>query len=71
MKHLWLILGILSLTLCVICVLYAALNLYGYHHVLDGSAGLYRRLHQRAVIFGGIGLFFAVLGAAGLFIRFR
>lgn len=47
--------GILSLA-------FAALNLFGYHRVLDGSPALYHRLHQRMILFFVLG---AVLTASG------
>ncbi len=62
MKKLLLIAGILLIVICVVCLLFAALNLHGYYNVLDGSPELYQRLHQRAVVSGLLG---AVLGAAG------
>ncbi len=47
--------GILSLA-------FAALNLFGYHRVLDGSPALYHRLYQRMILFFVLG---AVLTASG------
>ena len=62
MKKMLLIVGIILIIACVLSLLYAALNLYGYYHVLDGSAELYSSLHQRMIIFGLIGIVLAVLG---------
>ena len=62
MKKILLILGIMCVIVCVLSLLFAALNLQGYHNVLDGSANLYNRLHQRMIIFFIVGI---VSGAAG------
>ena len=57
-----LIVGIILIIACVLSLLYAALNQFGYYHVLDGSGELYSMLHQRMIIFGLIGIVLAVLG---------
>ena len=62
MKKPLLIIGIVLLAVCVPALAFAALNLFGYYRVLDGSAELYARLHQRAAVFAAVG---AVLAAAG------
>ena len=62
MKKKLLIVGIILIIACLLSLLYAALNLFGYYHVLDGSAKLYSRLHQRMITFGFIGIVLAVLG---------
>ena len=62
MKKMLLIVGIILIIACVLSLLYAALNLFVYYHVLDGSGELYSRLHQRMIIFGLIGIVLAVLG---------
>ncbi len=54
--------GVAVIVLCVLSLLFAALNLFGYHNVLDGSAELYNRLHQRAIVFFIIGMLLAVAG---------
>ena len=69
MKKFLLIVAVLSIVFCVLSLLYAALNLFAYHNVLDGSAELYRRLHQRTVIFSVIGIVLAAAGAVFLIIR--
>ena len=43
--------GIILAVACVLSASFAALNLHGYYHLLDGSAEHYKRLHKRAVIF--------------------
>ena len=69
MKILWLILGIVSFFACVVSLFFAALNMFGYYNVIDGSAGLYNRLHQRMIVFAVIGIVLAIIGAVCLFIR--
>ena len=71
MKKLLLIAGIVILAAAVLSLLYALLNLLGYHNVLDGSAGLYERLHQRMLTFGIAGFILALLGALCLIVRAR
>ena len=71
MKIFLLIIGIVTLVACVGSILFAALNLYGYHHVLDGSSELYHRMRQRAVVFFVIGLVLAAVGALCLILRAR
>ena len=69
MKILWLILGIVSFFACVVSLFFAALNMFGYYNVIDGSAGLYSILHQRMIVFAVIGIVLAIIGAVCLFIR--
>ena len=71
MKRMLLIVGITLTIASVLSLLYAALNLFGYYHVLDGSAELYSRLHQRMIVFGLIGIVLAVLGAVCFIIRLK
>ena len=69
MKRVLLIIGIVLIVLCVIILLTAVFHLYAYHHVLDGSAELYIRLHGRAILFFIIGISLAVTGAACIFVH--
>lgn len=62
MKKALLITGILIIVACVIILLYAALNYYGYRHVLDGTAELYDRLHRKANVCFALGAVFALIG---------
>ena len=55
MKKWLLAVGIVLIAASVVCLLFAALQLFGYFHVLDGSAALYARLQQRAIAFFVIG----------------
>lgn len=56
--------GIIVIIAGIICLLAAALQLYGYYHVMDGSAELYHRLHRSAMIYGALGLVLTTAGAA-------
>ncbi len=69
MKKLLLIVGIVSLIACVLSLLFAALNLFGYYHVLDGSPDLFVRLHRRMILFFVIGIVLAVVGIMCFIIR--
>ena len=69
MKKMLLIGGVILIIAGVLSLLYAALNLFGDYHVLDGSADLYRNLHRRMITFGFSGIVLAVLGTVCLIIR--
>ena len=69
MKRLLLIVGIISLIACALALLFSAFNWFGYYHVLDGTAELYIRLHQRMIVFFVIGIVLAVIGTVSLIIR--
>ena len=69
MKKRLLIIGVVCLIVCVLALAYAALNWFGYYHVMDGSAELYHRLHQRAFLFFGIGIALAAIGTGCLIVR--
>ena len=69
MRIFLLIVGIVLLVACVLSVLYAALNLYGYHNLLDGTQEHYKNLHKRAVTFFIVAAVLLLLGVACLIIR--
>lgn len=69
MKKLFLIVGIVSIIICILFFLFAVLNMFGYYHVLDGSADLYSRLHHRMIVFFAIGIVFAVIGTVCVIIH--
>ena len=69
MKKLLLIIGIVSIVVCIFFLLLAILHLTGYFQVYDGTAELYRRLHQRMIIFFVTGIALASVGTACLIIR--
>ena len=71
MKKMLLIAGIILIVASVLSLLYAALNLFGYYHVLDGSADLYRSIHWRMITFGLSGIVLAVLGTVCFIIRLK
>ena len=71
MKKMLFIAGIILIIAGVLSLLYAALNLFGYYHVLDGSADLYSRMYRRMITFGLSGIVLAVLGIVSLFIRLK
>ncbi len=65
------IIVIVLIAACVLSLLFAVLNLFGYHHVLDGSGELYSRLHRRMIVFFVIGIVLAVIGIGCLVMRSR
>ncbi|MBR6789459.1 MAG: hypothetical protein IKM31_01170 [Oscillospiraceae bacterium] len=69
MKKLLLIAGIISLTACVLSLLFSALSWFGYYHLLDGTAELYIRLHRRMIVYFVIGIILAVIGTVCFIIR--
>ena len=69
MRIFLLIVGIVLLVACVLSVLYAALNLYGYYHLLDGTPEHYENLHKKAVAFFIIAAALLVVGVVCLIIR--
>jgi hypothetical protein len=66
MEKMLLICGIVLIIACVLSLLFAGLNLFGYYHMLDGTAELYSRLHRQAILFLMIGIALAVVGAVCL-----
>lgn len=69
MKKWLLVIGIILLVACVASLLLAALQLFGYYRVMDGSAALYARLHRRAIVFFIIGGALALVAVACLVLR--
>ena len=69
MKKRLFILGIISFVACVLSLSFAVLNLYGYYHVMDGSAELYSRLYQRMTMGFVGGALLAVAGALCMIFR--
>ena len=69
MKKLLLAAGIICIIICILSLSFAALNLYGYYHLLDGSADLYISMHHRMKLFSAIGIALAAAGTACLIIR--
>ena len=71
MKKILLVVGILLIVAGVLSLAYAAINWFGYYHVLDGSHDLYERLNRRRIIFGIAGLVLTAIGIVCLIIRGR
>ena len=69
MKKLLLITGVIVLAACAISLLSGVWNLYAYRHVLDGSAALYGRLHQRMTVSFTAGGILAAIGAVCLIVQ--
>ncbi len=69
MKKSLLVFGILLLIAAVLSFALAALNLFAYRHVMDGSPELFDRLHQRAVLFIVLGAVLALSGTVCLIVR--
>ena len=62
----------LVLAFCLIIIIPLALagaGMFGYYHLLDGSADLYVSMHQRMKLFSAIGIALAAAGTACLVIR--
>ncbi|MBQ7595791.1 MAG: hypothetical protein IJU45_03905 [Clostridia bacterium] len=71
MKKLLLIAGIVLILAGILSLLFALLNLAGYNNVLDGSADLYSRMHQRMIIFFVIGIVITAIGAVCVTAHFK
>lgn len=69
MKKVLLIIGILSIVFCVLFLLFALLNMYGYYNLFDGTAEHYRSLHNKMTASFIIGIVLAVIGAVCIIIR--
>ena len=71
MRKLMLILGVILVIAAVVALAYAALSLFGYYHVLDGSSALYSRLHSRAILFFIVGGVLLAIGIVSFIVRGR
>ena len=69
MKKLVLIIGVVIILAGVIALLFSALQLYGYYHLLDGDADMYIAMRWRMIISLAIGIVLVAIGAVCLFIR--
>lgn len=69
MKNLLLSVGIISIIVCILSLLHAVLNMFGYYRLLDGSAEHYISMRRRMFVFSVIGIIFAVIGTACFIIR--
>ncbi|MBQ8842266.1 MAG: hypothetical protein IJZ65_06520 [Ruminiclostridium sp.] len=66
MKEVLFVVGIVLIILCVLSLLFAGLNWFGYYNLLDGSSEQYARLRSRMIIFLITGIILAVIGIASL-----
>ena len=69
MKKLLLIIAVISIIVCVLSLLFSALNRHGYYNLLDGDGDMYISLRRRMVISFVIGIIFAAIGIACVVIR--
>ena len=69
MKKFLLIIGVVIILAGVIALLFSALQLYGYYHLLDGDADMYIRLHWGMIISFVIGIVLVAIGAVCLIIH--
>jgi len=66
-----LLFGIAVIAAGVLALLFSALQLYGYYHILDADAEVFARLRQRMIVSFVAGIVLAAAGAVSLFIRTR
>ena len=71
MKKILLIVGIVSVIICILSLSFAILNRFGYYHILDGTADLFIGLHRKMIIFFLIGIAFALAGIVSFIIHFK
>jgi len=69
MKKLLLIIGVMLIIVGVIALLFSALQLYGYYHLLDGEADMYVAMRWRMIISLVIGIVLVAVGAVCLIAR--
>ena len=69
MRTFLLIAGIVLSVACVLSASFAALNLHGYYHLLDGSTEHYKRLHKRAIVFFTAAAVLLIVSVACFIIR--
>ena len=64
MEELLLIVGIISIIVSVLSLLYSALKRHGYYNLLDGEGDIYTRLRRRMIVSFAVGIVLAVIGIA-------
>ena len=69
MKKILLIVGVISIIVCVLFLLFALLNMHTYYNLFDGTAEHYNKLHYRMNISFIIGTVLAVIGTVCIIIR--
>lgn len=70
MRTILLIVGIVSIVIGVMSLLFSMLSRHGYCHLLDGDGDKYIRLRRRMKLFFVIGIITAVVGIACILISF-
>ena len=63
------ILGIVSIVISVIALLYAGLQRFAYYHTHDGGSDLYARMHIHMIVSFIICIIFAIAAVACFVIR--
>ncbi|MBQ9818547.1 MAG: hypothetical protein IJM59_13920 [Proteobacteria bacterium] len=63
------ILGIASIVIAVIALLYAALQRFAYYHTLDGDSDMYARMHLHMIVSFVISIVFAIAAVVCFVIR--
>ena len=69
MKKLLLIIGVVLIIAGVIALLFSALQLYGYYHLLDGEADMYVAMRWKMSISLVIGIVLLAMGAVCIIAR--
>lgn len=54
------ILGIASIVIAVLALLYAALQRFAYYHTLDGDSDMFARMHLHMMVSFVIGIVFSI-----------
>ena len=66
MKEVLFIIGIVSIILCALSLLFAGLSWFGYYNLLDGTTEQYAILRRRKIIFLITGIVLALTGIVSL-----
>lgn len=69
MKTALLIIGVVLAVACVLSVLFAALNMYAFYNLRDGTPQHYVGLRQKATTFFIVGAVLVLLGAVCFLVR--
>ena len=71
MHKLLFILGIISIVISVIALLYAALQRFAYYHTHDGGSDMYARMHRHMIVSFVVFIIFAIAAVACFVFRSR
>ena len=69
MNKVLLILGIVSIVISVLALLYAWLQHFAFYHTLDGDSDMYVRMHMHMIVSLVVGISFAIAAIACFVIR--